>query len=930
MKIKLILKIWIAASLCLLVTTCSFVRNVDVVARLSCEYCENPLDIETQHPRFSWTLESDQRGVTQKSYEIIVSDDCNSISEKEGNVWESGTIHSDETINIAYNGRTLKSNSTYYWRLRIVTNTNEEYWSQPAFFHTALLDSSDWKAGWVTSKTAIVHASPLFRKEFSVEKKVKSAYAYVTACGYYELYLNGQKVGDHVMDPPITDFNKRILYSTYDISEYLTKGNNAAGVMLGNGAYNYRTTPGRYGIGSSRENNPSFITQMIIKYEDGSEEMVVSDDSWTTAPGPITYNNFYGGEDYDATKELPGWNKANYSEKGWEKAVPAERPKGKLVALSSPPIKVTETIEPVASVKVKDGVYLFDLGQNIAGWWQVKVSGKPGQTIRIRGAETLNDSLFAKPLGQGDRLSEKYTYHSQSWSDYTLKGEEEEVFEPRFFYTGFRYVEVATSDHSDLTNINVAGRVVHSDIERTGYFESSDSLLNKIYKAGVWSQKGNLVGNPTDCPHREKGAYTGDGQVIAETSMHDFQMASFYKKWLNDMHDAQEPNGRIPNTCPTLVGGMGGGIAWGSAYILIPYWMSCYYNDTQILQENYSGMKRYIQYLNNLAKSDENPNEPYIINYFDGYWYSLGEWCAPGQSDCPNHEVVNTFYYYYDVKMLSEIAKKIGAKEDLMHLDLLSDSIKTAFVQKFFDPETCNYGTTETYQTYQLLAILGDLVPEGYRDKVLKTIVDDISRRNNHLNTGIIGTKYLWPTLVEAGYSDLAYDVATQKTYPGFGYWIENNATTLLEAWEGTNSHNHQMFGSIVEYFYKYLAGIQSPLEGNTSAGYHHIYLKPCIPGGLNSVKASLETMSGTIILFWKKEGKTLFYDVEIPANTSGTVVLEIPGNRPYKLTESETLIWNGKEFENDIDGILTISVRNEEIHIQIESGRYQFELKEK
>lgn len=934
MKRNLEIKFWVAGIAVVfgvLIAACSLKKNNDViVAKLTCEYLENPLDIETLHPRFSWILESELRGITQKSYQIIVSDDSKSISDKKGNVWESGTIISDETINIVYGGQPLKSDTKYYWRVRVVTNNDEEYWSKPAFFHTALLDSSDWKAGWITSPKEIVHDSPLFRKEFSLEKKIESAYAYVTACGYYELYLNGQKVGDHVLDPPVTDFNKRILYSTFDVSEYLEKGNNAAGVMLGNGAYNYRPAPERYGIGDSRVNNPAFIVQINIEYEDGSEEIVVSDESWSTSLGPITYNNLYGGEDYDATKELPGWNKVNFSDNEWEKAVFATEPKGSLMALSSPPIKVTETIEPVASVKVKDGVYLFDLGQNIAGWWQVTLSGKPGQVVRVRGAETLNDSLFSKPLEQGDRLSEKFRYHSQTWTDYTLKGDQEEIFEPRFFYTGFRYVEVATIDQTDLDEVKVTGRVVSSAMERTGYFESSDSLLNKIYNAGVWSQKGNLVGYPTDCPHREKGAYAGDGQVIAETSMHDFQMASFYRKWINDMRDAQESNGRIPNTCPTLVGGMGGGIAWGSAYVLIPYWMSHYYNDTQILAENYSGMKRYIQYLNNLAKNDANPDEPYIINYFDGYWYSLGEWCAPGQHDCPNHDVVNTFYYYYDVKILSEIARKVGAEEDIEYLNTLCDTIKNAFIEKFFDPETCNYGTAETFQTYQLIALLGDLVPEGYKQKVLKTIIDDIENRDKHLNTGIIGTKYLWPTLVEAGYSDLAYTVATQKTYPGFGYWIENNATSLLEEWGGANSHNHQMFGSVVEYFYKYLAGIQSPLEGNTTAGYHQIYLNPYFPEGLNSVKASLQTMSGQITSSWKKESRKLQYEVEIPANTIGTVVLPVDRYSNCELSESGTLIWDGKIFVSDVEGIKRITVLNKKISIEIESGKYLFVLKEK
>ena len=491
-------------------------------------------------------------------------------------------------------------------------------------------------------------------------------------------------------------------------------------------------------------------------------------------------------------------------------------------------------------------------------------------------------------------MSTKHRYHSQVWTDYTIKSSETETYEPHFFYSGFRYIEVVTSDKQNLSNIEVEGRVVRSALTRNGTFTSSNSLLNKIHEAGLWSQKGNTVGYPTDCPHREKGAYNGDGQVIAETSIHDFQMASFYTKWLNDMRDSQEENGRIPNTSPVLVGGMGGGVAWGSAYVLIPWWMYHYYNDERILQEHYPTMKRYLLYLKNLAKTDKNPREPYIINDFDSYWYSLGEWCAPGQSDGPNHPVVNTFYYYYNTTLMAQIAKKLGNDADAQQFTSLADTIKSAFNDKFFNKETGLYGTEETYQTYQLLALLGDLPPEGYRPKVLNTIIDDIvNKRNGHLNTGIIGTKYLWTMLSKEKLDNLTFDVATQTTYPSYGYWLENNSTTLLEAWSGKNSHNHEMFGTIVEYFYKYLAGIQSPMEGNTSVGYKSIYLEPHVPEKLNSVDASLETVAGKIAASWKKEQNSFEYTVSIPANTTATVILPVFDFENISVTEGSSTIWN-------------------------------------
>ena len=321
---------------------------------------------------------------------------------------------------------------------------------------------------------------------------------------------------------------------------------------------------------------------------------------------------------------------------------------------------------------------------------------------------------------------------------------------------------------------------------------------------------------------------------------------------------------------------MGGGVAWGSAYILIPWWMHHYYNDTRVLKEHYPNMKEYLHYLKKLGSKDEDPSEPFIIDNFDGYWYSLGEWCAPGQNDCPNHAVVNTFYYYFNSVLLSKIAGILGHSEDANYYRALADTVKQNFNRKFFDPETALYGTEETYQTYQLLALVGDLVPEGYREKVFQTVVDDIKERGNHLNTGIIGTKYLWPVLVMGGENELAYRVATQTTYPSFGYWINNNSTTLIEKWSGEHSHNHQMFGSITEYFYKFLAGIQSPMEGNTEKGYQNIHIEPYVPKELKYVNATVETVAGTVVSNWKQEPDSFAHQVSIPANTTATLAIPL------------------------------------------------------
>jgi alpha-L-rhamnosidase len=894
------------------------------VDNLRCEYLAEPSGIDVPAPRFSWGITSEKRSVYQKAYRIVVSDNPADVRNKQGNCWDSGLIESGNTINVAYEGKTLNSNHPYFWRACALID-GQEVWSEPAAFHTGLLDQSAWTALWISTEEELIHAGPLLRKSFTVDKKVREARVYATAAGFYELYLNGQKVGDHVLHPAVSDYRKTVLYSVYDVTGLLKKGDNALGVILGNSAFNIRKTEGRYGWGGdSRMGNPCVSLQLNVLFDDGSETVVSTDKDWTYAFGAITYNNIYGGEDYDARKELDGWAEAGFDDSGWHRASVVQSPGGKF-KWQATPIRVTETLAPVAALKPDKGTYLFDLGQNIAGWWRIEVKGHAGQTLRVRGAETLNNELFPKEMEDGDRLSDKFGYHSKVWTDYTLRSDEKEVYEPHFFYTGYRYIEVTVSDGSEPAELKVEGRVVRSDLESGGRWTSSNPLLNKIHQAGVWSQKANTVGYPTDCPHREKGAYNGDGQAIAEASLHDFRMAPFYDKWLNDMRDSQEPDGGIPNTSPPIVGGMGGGVAWGSAYVLIPWWMYHYYDDVRVLKEHYPNMKKYIEYLKELARTDENPAEPYIINYFKGYWYSLGEWCSPGMSDCPNHAVVNTFYYYYDTQIMSQIATKLGHTEDAQQFAALSDTIKQAFNRKFFSPETMLYGADSIYQTYQLLALIGNLAPEEYREGVLKTITDDLSARDNHLNTGIFGTKYLWPVLSEAGRHNTAYLTATQETYPSYAFWLNKHSTTLLEDWGGANSHNHQMFGSITEYFYKYLAGIRSPMETGTSAGYKHIHLKPCMPEGLQSAEAALHTVSGEIISGWERQNGQILYHVSIPANTTATVELSADGLQGVKVSESDRPVWENERYVSGVSGITAITAEDSRLQVSLESGDYRF-----
>lgn len=916
----------------LFITSCSESGKTSNVRNLKVEYLTNPLGLDQENPRFSWVMNDDARGASQSAYRVIVTDEPENLEDEQGIFWDSGKVNSSNSLNIQYNGEPLESGQNYYWRVQIWNQAGEaSSWSETQQFQMGLLNPDDWQAQWITIPDTTV-VSPLFRNEFTIDKEIESATAFVTGVGYYEFYLNGEKVGDHVLDPGITDFRDRILYETYDVTDQLNEGGNAAGFWLGNGAFRIRSEEGRWTwFGTNNQfGTPMGIAQLHLRYADGSQELISTDETWKASASPITYSNVYGGEDYDARLEQQGWNTVGFDDSAWQGVEVVE---GRDVIMDSqvmPPIQVIETIEPVTQTNPEPGIYLYDMEQNFPGWWRLHVEGKEGTEIKIRGAETLNDELFPKPLEDGDSLSTDKNYHRDVWTTYELKGDGVETYEPRFFYTGYRYAEVQVDDPDAITSLEIDGRVVHSDLTRTSSFSSSDELLNQICEAAVWSQRGNLHGYPTDCPHREKGGYNGDGQVIAETSIHDFDMHALYAKWLNDMRDSQYDNGRIPNTSPLMLGGVGGGIAWGSAYVLIPWWMHQYYDDTQILEEHYSDMKEYMNYLKNLAsQNDENQEEDYIINEFGGYWDSLGEWEAPVRDRTgPVNPLTNTYYWYLDVQTFAKIAGVLGHEEDRKNYLSLADSIKQAFNEKFFLEEQNLYGTEEPYQGYLLFALSGDLVPEDHRQAVLDNLIHDIEVTNDgHLGTGILGTKHLINVLAEEGREDVLHNVVTQTTYPSWGHWVENGATTLWESWNAESSHNHQMFGTVNEYLYKYLAGIQAPTNEGTSAGYKEIHIKPYIPGDLDWAEASIETVRGTVSSRWEKSENGLNLEITIPANTTGKVTIPMLDWNNMQISDGGETVWSdGVIVGNDVQ-IIGGRKGDGFVELDLTSGSYEFEV---
>lgn len=896
------------------------------ISGLKTEYLSNPLGVDDANPEFSWVLNSENRGAIQTAYQIIVSKNKKVAEKGRGEKWDTGKVNSGQSVNVSYEGKPLESGMKYYWRARVWDNDGEASpWSDVHTFQTGILNEKEWTAKWISHPDTAVSA-PILRKEFNIEQEVESAHVYVTGVGNYEFYLNGKKVGDHVLDPGVTDHRRKVLYETFEVEDLLTKGRNAVGLMLGDGPFRIVEREERYAWRHHSFGGPRGLVQLHVRYSDGTEEVVTSDHTWKASRSPITYTSLFGGEEYDARLEQKGWDSPGFDDSAWKSVEVIDQYRATLDSQLMPPIRVIQTIEPEVKTESEKGIYIFDLKQNISGWWHIRVKGERGVRIKIRGAETLNDSLFPAPLKPGDRLSTKHEYHKNVWTTYTLKGEGIESYEPRFFYTGFRYIEARVDKPEQLESLEIVGRVVHSDLKRNGHFSSSDSLLNRIYRATVWSQRGNLHSVPTDCPHREKGAYNGDGQVIAEASIHDFQMQPFYKKWLRDMRDAQQENGRIPNTSPTVIGGGGGGVPWGSAYILIPWWMYQYYGDTEILKEHYSTMKSYLEYLENLAQNDSNPEEIYIINEFGSYWTSLGEWESPHERNDPNQPVVSTYYWYLNSRTFAGVAGILGNLEDQERFEALADSIKRASVTKFFDPDTNLYGWKKPYQTYLLFALAADHVPEGHEEGVLNRLIDDIMiNRRGHLATGILGTKHLFKVLSDYGREDVIHSVVSKTDFPGWGFWIEKGATTLWENWEGKNSHNHQMFGSVNEYFYKYLAGIRAPTDRGTSTGYKKIHIRPYVPEGLERAEASLKTVRGLVVSRWERRRDGLAMEVSLPANTSGRISIPVPEFGQTAITESGKKVWDQDQYLGGVEGIVGGIHEDNHVNFDLKAGDYKF-----
>jgi alpha-L-rhamnosidase len=898
------------------------------VEGLKCEYRVNPLGLDTPRPRLSWLLESPERGQRQTAYQVIAATTPALLSKDKGDLWDSGKVSSGESVHVAYAGQLLRPGQRVYWKVRTWDRDDRPSgYSAAAWWEMGLLAPADWRAAWITRQRTEPlseqqmfedHPAPLFRKEFPIGKKISRARVYVSGLGYYELRLNGQRIGDHVLDPGWTTYSKRVLYSTYDVTDQLKQGRNALGVMLGNGWFN--PLPLRlWGHINPRDSltigEPRVIVQLVADFTDGTSQTIVTDESWKAGNGPILRNSVYLGEIYDARKEQPGWDKPGFDDSGWQPAVSAAEALGPLRAQDAPPIRVTRVLKPVKLTEPKPGVHIFDLGQNFAGWTRLRVQGPAGTRVKLRYGEllypdgTLNGMTAV--CGQVKQGGPGYRYDGTgapktAWQteEYILKGEREEIYTPRFTFHGFRYVEV-TGFPGKPTLASLEGLRLNSDVAAAGSFVCSNERFNRIQQMVLWTELSNLFSVESDCPHREKFGYGGDIVAAGEMAIFNFGMSRFYAKAVQDLADAVRPNGGFTETAPFVgisdegLGDKSGPVGWGTAHPFLLWRLYQHYGDRRLLEENYEPAKRWIALLRLHAQ--------------DGI---LDNGISDHESLAPKpRALTGTAFYYFNVQLFSRIARALGKEADAAQADALAESIKTAFNRRFLQPGTGRYDTAT--QGCQAFALYMGLAPADEKDRALAVLVRDIEDAHaGHLTTGIFGTRFMLHALADSGRADVAFKVVNQSTFPGWGHMLEGGATTLWEHWEfsdNTYSHNHPMFGSVSEWFYRVLAGINAAPD---AAAFDKIIIRPQPVGDLTWVKASYDSVHGKVVSDWRREACKFNLRVRVPVGATATVFLPAKDGTP--VTEG------GKPVERAA-GVKSVSRESGNAVVAVGAGKYEF-----
>jgi alpha-L-rhamnosidase len=887
------------------------------VTSLKCEYKINPLGVDVENPRLSWILKSDQRAVSQKAYQVLVSSAGVIPDEQSADMWNSQKIRSDKSIHLEYDGKPLESNKKYHWKVKIWDQNGDTHESETAFWTTGFLKEQDWKAKWIGLDRAMKDDYPdkahpvlnarMLRHEFNVDKEIKSATAIISGLGLFELYLNGEKIGDQVLAPGLTQYNKRAFYMTFDVTKHLQKSKNAVGVVLGNGRYfapraGEREQTVNFGF-------PKVICQIEICHTDGSVSTIFTDESWKlTNNGPIRGNNEYDGEYYDARMELKDWHKAGFDDSTWMNAELVGKPGEKLVAQPNEPIKIMEEVTPVSVRELKKGTFIFDMGQNMVGWLALNVKGKSGEKVTMRFSETLREdgTLFLDNIRSAEVTD-----------TYVLKGEGDEKWEPSFTYHGFRFVEM-TGFPGTPDLLAIKGKVVYDAIDVTGSFSCSNPLVNSIYKNAYWGIRGNYRSIPTDCPQRdERHGWLGDRSAECTGESYVFNISSLYNKWVTDIRDCQLESGSLSDIAPAYWPTYSDNTTWPGTYLFASDMLYTQYGDLRVIETNYPYMQKWISHMSQYLNDGIMPKDTY------------GDWCMPPEdlkainSSDPlritSAEFIGTTYFYYELRLMQKFATLLGKEKEASAYSKTADEMKTAFNRKFLEPTEVKYSNNTT--TANILALAFGLVPEEHKGKIVDNLLQKILGENNgHVGNGIVGGQWLMRTLTNTGHEDVACLLAAQSTYPSWGYMANRGATTIWELWNGDygdpgmNSGNHVMLlGDLIIWFYENLGGIKAD---PANPAFKHILMKPQVAGDLTFVKAAHQSIYGEIKSGWKLENNLFIWDITIPANTTATV---------YVPTRAKEEVLEGGKSASKGTGIKFVGWEENTAVFEIQSGSYSF-----
>lgn len=914
-------------------TTCSSANTYSsiVVTDLKTEHLTNPLGIQSSRPRFRWILNSPERAKLQTAYQILASTSLEKLESNVGDYWDSGKVVSDESVEVLYRGKDLNSAERLFWKVRVWDEHGQpSVYSEPSFFEMGLRKPTDWHGRWIAAEKSI--SSPIFRRKVLIDVPVKRARIYVCGLGFYELSINGSKVGSRVLEPASTFYNNnlrlalasRVLYSTYDVTENLRIGENAIGVMLGHGWYSgesdasFRTPYG---------DRPRLILQLNVELTDGRMLQVSSDGSWRTSAGPITYNDFSNGETYDSRLEQSGWNSPGFDDSSWPFAVASEAPSGTLTSELLPSEQVVATLPPVRVITPKEPegqffekTYIYDFGQNFTGWVRIAVSGPRGAKVTLR----YGSRLYPEDDTLDTRSNETPVAGARQADVYILKGENEEVWEPRFTLHGFRYVEVrGFKDTPSLSSIE--GRVVHSALEPTGSFTSSNELINKIHNNIQWTLSSSLHGLPQDAADRaEREGWVGDPGFVTEDYIYNYEMLAFSEKWLDDIQDTQSPEGLISIMSPLPFSGKDvsetqlyeAWPSWQITYPLLAWQLYQYYGDREVLIKHYNSLKRLTDALIAAARGDLLLSEPigdHMEPQVQGY-------SRLASRHTPSALTANAHYYYH-AWLLASIAKTLGREKDARTYGALAERIRASFNRKFYNSATHQYASGS--QTSNALPLFLGIVPPDQIPMVMKNLVEDVEEKHStHMSTGIIGSNALVQVLPRYGAAELMYSIANQTTYPSLGHQVKMGATTVCETYEcsPSTSQNMKMFGSVDKFFYRNLAGILP-----ASPGFRRVLIRPMPLSDLRSARGQERTVRGVISVDWFRGDNSLELLVSVPVGSDADIAVPTLGLRNPRITEGVTMVWESAKYVPGVAGILAARHDQDNVVFRTGSGSYRF-----